>query len=96
MDEPVIQSEVNQKEKIKCCMSVTLMHIYIESRKMVLISLFAGKEWRHRGGECMVEGERGTDGESSIIIYTLSCVQQLADEKLLYNTGSPAWRSVMT
>ena len=32
-------------------MSVMLMHIYIESRKTVLMSLFAGKEWRHRGGE---------------------------------------------
>ena len=70
--------------------------MYIESRKMELMSLFAGKEWRHRGGEYMVEGESGTDGESSINIYTLSCVQQMAGEKLLYSTGSPAWHSVVT
>ena len=29
-------------------------------------------------------------------IYTLLCVRQIAGEKLLYNTGSPAWCSVMT
>ena len=36
-------------------------------------------------------GERG-----SIDIYTLSCVKQIGIERLLYNTGSPAWHSVMT
>ena len=36
------------------------------------------------------------NGESSINIYTLLCVKQMAGEKLLYNTGSPAWHSVMT
>ena len=35
--EPVIQSEVNQKDKTK-------YRIYVESRKMVLMSLFAGQE----------------------------------------------------
>ena len=34
------------------------------------------------------EGERGTNGESSIDIYTLPCVKQIAGEMLLYNTGS--------
>ena len=33
--EPIIQSEVNQKEKNK------LTHIYIGSRKMVMMNLFA-------------------------------------------------------
>ena len=42
------------------------------------------------------EEKRGTNGESRINIYTLSCVKQIAGEKLLYNTGSPAWHSVMT
>ena len=31
--------------------------------------------------------------ESSTDIYTLSCVKQIAGEKLLYNTESPAWHS---
>ena len=39
------------------------------------------------------EGDSGTNGESSINIYTLSCVKQIADKKLLYNAGSPAWLS---
>ena len=39
------------------------------------------------------EGESGMNGEGSLNIYTLSCVQQMAGEKLLYNTGGPAWRS---
>ena len=42
------------------------------------------------------EGESGTNGESSIDIYTLPCVKQISDEMLLYNTGSPAWHSGMT
>ena len=37
--EPVIQSELNQKNKYHM-----LMHIYIESRKMVLMNLFTGQE----------------------------------------------------
>ena len=42
--EPVIQSEESQREKINIIYSC----IYMEYRKMVLVSLFAGKEWRHR------------------------------------------------
>ena len=42
--EPVTQSEVNQKQKNKYRI---LTHIYTESRKTVLMKLFAGKEWRH-------------------------------------------------
>ena len=38
--EPVIQSEVSQKEKNKN----VLMNIYMESRKMVMINLSAWKE----------------------------------------------------
>ena len=42
------------------------------------------------------EGESGTNGESSINIYTPSCVKQRDSGELLCNTGSPAWLSVMT
>ena len=38
--EPFIQSEVNQKEKYKYHM---LMHIYMESRKMVLMNLIENR-----------------------------------------------------
>ena len=46
--EPIIQSEVSQKEKDKYHI---LMHIYMESRKMVLRNLFIGQQWRNRHGE---------------------------------------------
>ena len=39
--EPAIGSEVSQKEKNKYCI---LVCIYMESRKMVLMNLFAGKK----------------------------------------------------
>ena len=44
------------------------------------------------------EAKSGTNGQSSINIYTLPvlCVKQSTDEKLLYYTGSSAWHSVMT
>ena len=42
------------------------------------------------------EGEGGTKWESSIDIYTLPCVKQIASGKLLYGTRSSARCSVMT
>ena len=43
--EPIIQNEVSQKE------TNILIHIYMESRKIVLINSSAGKEWRQRHRE---------------------------------------------
>ena len=43
--ESVTQSEVNQKKKKNYCI---LMHIYMETRKVIFINLFAGMEWRCR------------------------------------------------
>ena len=57
--EAIIQRELSQKEKnsvYKC--------IYMESRKMVLMNLFAGQRWRCRHGEQTCEhsgGRRGWD-----------------------------------
>ena len=48
--EPIIQSEVSQKEKNKYCM---LTHIYMESRKMVMVILHADQQRRHRCKEQM-------------------------------------------
>ena len=42
--EPIIQSEVSQKEKHKYS---KLMHIYMGFRKMVLITLYARQRKRH-------------------------------------------------
>ena len=43
--EPTIQSEVSQKDKYQCSV---LMHIYMEFRKMVTITLYARQKKRHR------------------------------------------------
>jgi len=43
--EPVMQSEVSQKEKHQYSI---LTHIYIEFRKMVTMSLYARQQKRHR------------------------------------------------
>ena len=51
--EPIIQSEVSQKEKNKY---LILIHIY-GTRKMVLMNLFAGQQWRHRHRE-QTDGHR--------------------------------------
>ena len=45
--EPIIQSEVSQKEKDK----YHILSIYMESRKMLLKNLFAGQQWRNRHRE---------------------------------------------
>ena len=57
--ESIIQSEVTQKEKKN---KHILTYIYMESRKMVLINLFARKLWRcrHREWTCgLCGGRRG-------------------------------------
>ena len=52
--EPVIQSEVSQKEKNKY---TTLTHM--ESRKMVSMNLSIGKEWSYRCREQTCGHNRG-------------------------------------
>ena len=46
--ETIVPSEASHKEKDKYQI---LMHIYTESRKMVLMNLFAGQQWRNRHRE---------------------------------------------
>ena len=40
------------------------------------------------------KGKSGTNGESSIKMYALSCVKWIGGERLLCNMGSPAWCSL--
>ena len=64
--EPIIQHKVSQKQKYKYRI---LMHIYIESRKMVLMNLFAGQQWRNRHREWTYghsQWGRGGGGESEM------------------------------
>ena len=42
------------------------------------------------------EGESGMNWESSLDIYILPCVKQITSKKLIHNTGSSAWCSVIT
>ena len=59
--EPIIQHAVSQKEKSKYCM---FMNAYMESRKMVLMNLFSGLQWRCRHGEQIYEHcGKGREGE---------------------------------
>ena len=56
--EPIAQSEVSQEEKDKYHI---VTHIYMESRKMVLMNLFAGQQWRNRHRE-QTYGHSGRGG----------------------------------
>ena len=59
--EPVLQSEISQKERDKYCI---VTYICTESRKMVLKNVFTGQQWRNRHRE-QIHGnrERGGEGE---------------------------------
>ena len=46
--EPIIQTEMSQKEKNEHCIRT---YIYTESRKMEPMTLFAGQQWRYRHRE---------------------------------------------
>ena len=53
--------------------------MYMGPRRMVLMSLLAGHQWRHRHREQTCGhsggGGGGTNGESSMETYTLPCVK---------------------
>ena len=59
----------------------------MESRKMILMKLFSGKEWRHKCREWTCghngEGDGGTNGESSSNRRKLLGERWTAGEKLL-------------
>ena len=71
--EPIIQSEVSQKEKDK----YILTHIY-GTRRMVLKNLFTGQQWRNRPREqtygCRERGgEDEMHGKSNMETYITIC-----------------------
>ena len=60
--EPIIQSEVSQKEHDKYhTLTHVCEHIYMESRKMVPKNLFAGQPWRNRHREQTMHMGRGEE-----------------------------------
>ena len=72
--EPIIQSKVSQKEKNKYHI---LTHIYMESRRILVMNLFSEQQWRCRYTEQTMDkggGEEGAgeiNGECSMEAYTL-------------------------
>ena len=83
--EPILQSEVSQKEK-----DIIYECIYMESRKMVLKDLFAGQQWKNRNREQTYgHGKRGGEGEmygkSNMEIYITIC-KIIANGNLLYGS----------
>ena len=84
--EPIIQSEVSQKEKHQYSI---LTHIYMEFRKMVTITLYVRQQKRHR---CIEQsfglcGEDGMIWENGIETCILSYVKQTASPGLMHDTG---------
>ena len=72
--------------------------IYTESRKMVLMNLFAGMERRRRCTEraCGHSRAGGDRGQESIGIHTQSWIKWVTGKQRLYDAGSPVWYSGMT
>ena len=85
--EPIIQSEVSQKEKSK------YRNAYIWSlERQLLMNLPAGQQWRHRHGGQMgtwVAGEKGKggmDGESSMETQILPYITDSQRETAVWLT----------
>ena len=94
--EPIIQSEVSQKDKHRYNI---LMHIY-GIYKMVMITLYAIQKKRHRCIEqtfgLMGEGEGGMIWENSIETCILSSVKQIASPGWMHETIAQGWCTGMT
>ena len=63
----------------------------MESRKMVLMNLFAEQQWKRRQtrlGDTVREREGGMNSKSNVKAYTLPYVKQIASRNLLYDKGS--------
>ena len=69
--ETVIQSEVSQTQKI----NIAHEHIYVESRKMVQMILFAKQKSRHRHREQMYGYQGGKEGVEWIWRLGLTYIQ---------------------
>ena len=71
----------------------------MESRKMLLMKLFAGQQWRCRHREQLSiwdrwEGEGRMNVESSMETYTLPYVKYTASVNFLYDSGNSNWSSL--
>ena len=66
--------------------------MYIQSRKMVLMNYLQGRNADIEKSRKRCRKDVGKSGtmEKAALTYILVCVKQIAGEKVLYNTGSPA------
>ena len=54
-----LQSEVSQKEKNKyCILMYIVINTYMESRKMILMNLHAGQQWKQRQTDLWTQCEK--------------------------------------
>ena len=84
--EPIIQSEVSQKDKDQYSI---LTHIYMEFRKMVMITLYAKQkkmytDVQNRILDSVGEGEGGMFRENSIETCILSRMKQITSPGLVH------------
>ena len=72
----------------------------MESRKMVVMNLFAGQQWRNRHRDRLMDTGRGEERvrgmERVKRKLTLSYVKQIANGNLLYDSGNSNQGSVTT
>ena len=88
--EPIIQSEVSQKEKHQYSI---LTRIYMEFRKMVTITLYARQQKRHRCIEQFFglcgrgRGEGGIIWENGIETCLISYMKRMTSPGSMHDTG---------
>ena len=89
--EPIIQSEVARKIKA----NTVYQHIYMEFRKMVMITLYAKQkkdtDVQNRLLDSVGEGEGGMFQENSIETYILSRVKQITSPGWMHETSAQGW-----
>ena len=81
--EPVIQSEISQKEKHQ----YSILTHYMEFRKMVTMTLYVRQQKRHRLLDYVGENEGGMIWENSIETCILLYVKQIASPGSMHETG---------
>ena len=94
--DPVIQSEVSQKEKNKYCI---LTHIYVIQKNGTDQPIcMTGIEMQMQRMNFWTQQGKKRLGriEKVALKHTLPYENQIANGKLLYNTGSSSWCSVIT
>ena len=97
--EPIIQSEVSQKEKDKYHILIHIYGIQKDDTDEIIFRAAMEKQiqrtgiWSQGGGR---KEKGGTNGDSDMETYTLPQVKQIANGNLLYDSGNSNQGSVTT